>query len=42
MIQIDGESEMKVYSVPLFANPKEYRDGQQVSNSYFATINVGA
>lgn len=43
MIQIDGESEMReVFSVPLFANPKEYRDGQQVSNSYFATINVGA
>jgi len=42
-IQIDGESDMReIFSVPLFAKPKEYRDGGQVSNSYYATINVGA
>ncbi|AOV58590.1 structural protein [Synechococcus phage S-CAM3] len=42
-IQIDGESEMReVFSTPLFAKPKEYRDGQQISNSYYATLNVGA
>ena len=43
MIQIDGESEMRqVYSIPLYANPKEYRDGQQVSNSYYSKLSVGS
>lgn len=43
IIQIDGELETReVFSVPLFAKTKEYRDGKQVSNSYFAKINVGA
>lgn len=42
-IQIDGESEMReVFSVPLYASSKEYRPGKQVSNSYYATINVSA
>ena len=40
-IQIDGETEYRdVYSIPLFAKPKDYRSGGQVSNSYFARINT--
>jgi len=41
LIKIDGELDYRqVYSVPLFAKTKEYRAGEQVSNSYFAKISV--
>ena len=42
-IQIDGEFDYReVFSIPLFAKTKDYRDGGQVSNSYFSKINVGS
>ena len=43
LIQIDGETESReVFSIPLYAKTKEYRPGEQVSNSYFTKINVGS
>jgi len=43
LIQIDGELETReVFSIPLFAKTREYRPGEQVSNKYFAKVNVSA
>lgn len=43
LIKIDGELDTReVFSVPLFAKSKEYREGYQVSNSFFAKSQVSS
>jgi len=42
-IQIDGEIDQReVFSMPLFVKTKEYRLGEQVSNSFFSKVSVGS